>query len=268
VKFDTAKLAYYSPTGTTRKILNSIAEGLGVATVEDLDLTLPGSGIPEGKEAGDALVVFGVPVYEGRVARTAVPRIQQLQAEGAPAVIVVLYGNRDYEDALLELNDLTREMGFLPVAGGAFVGEHSFANEDRPIGNGRPDEEDLAAARAFGAAIHSKLEGLATVDAAATITPPGNTTYIERDRSALADRCATTIEETCTLCGDCAGLCPVGAITIGDVVETDNMACTLCNACVKGCPEGARVVDDPMINKIVAWVSKNFQARREPETFL
>lgn len=268
MNLDTVKLVYYSPTGTTRKILNGIAEGFGAATVEDVDLTLPGTNLPAMGANGDALVVFGVPVYEGRVAKTAIPRIQRLQAERAPAVIVVLFGNRDYEDALLELNDITREMGFLPIAGGAFIGEHSFANEKRPIGNGRPDAKDLAMAKAFGASIRNKLEGLAAVNDSATITPPGNNQYIERDRSALADRCATTIEEKCTLCGDCADLCPVGAITIENKVETDNMACTLCNACVKGCPEGARVVDDPMINKIVAWVSKNFQDRREPETFL
>ncbi|MBW2175566.1 MAG: 4Fe-4S dicluster domain-containing protein, partial [Deltaproteobacteria bacterium] len=63
-------------------------------------------------------------------------------------------------------------------------------------------------------------------------------------------------------------LCPVGAITIEEVVTTDDLACILCNACVKSCPTGARVVDDPMINKIANWVSKNYQARREPETFI
>ncbi|MEN8245731.1 MAG: hypothetical protein ABFS43_12615 [Thermodesulfobacteriota bacterium] len=60
----------------------------------------------------------------------------------------------------------------------------------------------------------------------------------------------------------------MGAITIEDTVLTDNLACTLCCACVKDCPTDSRVVDDPMVNKIANWVSKNFQDRREPETFL
>lgn len=262
----TVTLAYYSPTRTTQKILQGIAEGLNAENVQQVDLTLPETAPPADKQAD--LILIGVPVYEGRVAQTAIPRLQQITAGQTPAVVVVLYGNRDYEDALLELGDLVADKGFLPIAGGAFIGEHSFASDTRPMANGRPDDQDLAKAREFGANIRAKLDNMASIDDAVRIDLPGNTPYIFRDRSPLADRAATTMEETCTLCGTCASLCPVGAITIEDTVLTDNLACTLCNACVKSCPSGARVVDDPMVNKIANWVSKNFQERREPETFL
>ncbi|MBT7153007.1 MAG: 4Fe-4S binding protein [Deltaproteobacteria bacterium] len=265
---DTVKLVYFSPTGTTRKILNEIAQGLGGRKVEQIDLTLPVADTLKPSEIRDEMVIFGVPVYEGRVSKTAIPRLKRFKADRTPAVIVVLYGNRDFEDALLELNDLTRELGFLPVAGGAFIGEHSFANEERPLANGRPDAEDIKAAREFGSQICAKMNGLASIEEVSSITLPGNTPYIDRDRSAMEAMSASTRDEHCVLCGECAALCPVGAITIADTVITDNVACILCNACVKNCSVGARIVDDPMINKIANWVSKNFQARREPEVFI
>jgi len=268
VNIKNVTLAYYSPTKTTRTILQGIAEGLKADSVQDMDLTLPETKTTPLDNKQEDLVILGVPVYEGRVAKTAISRLQQLKANKTPAVVVVLYGNRDFEDALLELGDLAGDLGFIPIAGGAFIGEHSFATETRPMANGRPDEQDLAKAREFGAGILAKLEKLGSWDDAVQVDLPGNTPYIFRDRSPLADRAATTMAETCTLCGTCAELCPVGAITIEDTVLTDNMACTLCCACVKGCPTDSRVVDDPTVNKIANWVSKNFQARREPEVFL
>jgi len=264
VKLNTVKLAYFSPTKTTMKILEGIAEGLGAETVQHIDLTLPEADATRQDAMQDELVLLGVPVYEGRVAKTAIPRLQRLKADKTPAVVVVVYGNRAFEDALLELSDIAWELGFFPVAGGAFIGEHAFASETRPMANGRPDTEDIAKAKEFGSGIRAKVEGMASIDEASRIDLPGDTPYIDRDRSALAEKAARTLDETCTLCGTCESLCPVGAITIEDVVKTDNLACILCNACVKSCPEGARVVDDPTINKIVNWVSKNYQARQEP----
>lgn len=265
MNLETVKLAYYSPTGTTRKILAAIAEGIGAANVEHIDLTLPEA---ETRPLDGDLVILGLPVYEGRAAKTALERLAALQAADTPAVLVALYGNRDFEDALIELNDRSREWGFLPVAAGAFIGEHSFARDDRPMANGRPDAADLSAAKDFGAKINAKLGHLETLSEASMVEPAGNRPYIDRDRSPLADRAATTNADDCVLCGTCQSVCPVGAVKVDDTVETDNMACTLCNACVKNCPTGARVVDDPMINKIVAWVSKNTQERREPVTFI
>ena len=269
MEFDTVKLAYFSPTGTTKKILCAIAEGYGAGQVEQIDLTLPTADTQGPEKIRDELTIFGVPVYEGRVSETAIFRLKQFRADKAPGVVVVMYGNRNYDDALLELSDLAGGLGFLTVAGGAFIGEHSFAREDRPMANGRPDAEDIKAAKAFGSKIRAKMTALDSMDEVSPITPPGNNPYIEHDRRGMEDKAASTIDETCTLCGECVALCPVGAITIeDDSVKTDNLACILCNACVKGCPAGARVVADPMINKLVAWVSKKFQARREPEIFI
>ena len=262
------KLIYFSPTQTTKTIVAGIAQGIGIETVSHLDLTPPTAETMDMAEMADELVVIGVPVYEGRVAGTAIPRLKKLKADNTPAVVVVVYGNRDFEDALIELRDIAEELGFIPVAGGAFIGEHSFATDTRPMANGRPDVEDMATAEQFGVKIRDKMKKMGSVMGMPSVEIPGNRPYINRDRSGLADRSASTQDEMCTLCGTCASCCPVGAITVEDTVKTDNVACILCCACVKNCPTGAREVADPTINKIANWVSKNFQARREPMTFI
>ncbi len=54
---------------------------------------------------------------------------------------MVLYGNRNFDDGLMELRNVMRDNGFYPIAAGAFVGEHSFSTI---LGAGRPDGEDMA----------------------------------------------------------------------------------------------------------------------------
>lgn len=62
----------------------------------------------------------------------------------------MVYGNRDYEDALLELRDTVASLGFTPLSAGAFIGEHSYSTAEMPVAAGRPDATDLQTARTFG----------------------------------------------------------------------------------------------------------------------
>jgi hypothetical protein len=119
MKIEKLRLLYFSPTQTTKNVLKAIAAGFKAEPVIDIDLTLPDSIRPNdsGKEIriNDGLTVIGVPVYAGRVAPEAARRIRQFKADGTPAVLVVLYGNREFEDALKELRDLAVQAGFRPM---------------------------------------------------------------------------------------------------------------------------------------------------------
>ena len=266
MNFNAVRLVYFSPTKTTQKILEGIAQGTKVGTIEHLDLTPPESKTLDLDEMQDELVLLGVPVYAGRVPLEAVPRLRRLKANGIPTVIIVVYGNREFEDALLELKDLTRESGFVPIAGGAFIGEHSYANDTTPIANGRPDTADLIKAREFGWMIREKMKDIDSIDRVSRLSVPGNSPYKKRKK--WAEISPSTRSDLCTLCKTCASVCPVAAITVKETVETDNLACILCCACVKNCPTGARVMEEPMVKQMAEWLSTNCQTRKEPEIFI
>lgn len=265
MKVRTVRLICFSPTGTTRKILVGIAAGLGIEEVEAINLTPPESGRETLTLGSDELAIIGVPVYGGRMPAEAIKRLKKISANATPAVVVVLYGNREFEDALLELKNLAREQGFLPIAAGAFVGEHSFSTEVLPIAAGRPDAGDVEKAAAFGRAVADKLGWLSQAALAEDLALPGRCPY-EGGARAMAVA-PVTKEDLCTLCGVCAGVCPTAAITVDERVTTTIESCIRCCACIKSCPEAARLWEDPMMLKISHWLHENCQARKEPQYF-
>jgi len=261
-----ARLIYFSPTQTTKKILEGISEGFQFEIVEAVDLTPPGMKTAKpGKIAGE-LVLLGAPVYSGRISPQAAERIRRFQGLHTPAVVVVVYGNRAYDDALLELRDIAVAAGFRPIAGAAFVGEHSLANAEMPIALGRPDQNDLEKAWEFGESIRKKLETMDSLDSAAVLQVPGKYPY--KDGTKRPPVSPVTREDVCIKCGQCAEACPVGAITVADEVVTEAAICIRCLACVKNCPSGARRMEDPGVRQTTKRLNETCSARKEPEIFL
>lgn len=262
MKIKNVDLIYFSPTQTTKKVLEGIAEGIATKEVTHVDLTLPAA---TQQPIGD-LAIIGAPVYGGRIPVDAKKRLRQLNAGNIPAAVVVLYGNREFEDALLELKNIASDLGFIPIAGGAFIGEHSYATKDRPIAMGRPDTEDLKKAKDFGEKIREQIKGVDSVDKMPVLEVPGNFPYKERRK--VPDMSPVTQENLCTICGTCASVCPTSAITVDETVTTRAEDCIRCCACVKSCPTGARVWDHPRIKEITEWLYTNYSKRKEPEIFL
>lgn len=261
-----AKLIYFSPTQTTRKVIEGIVHGMRVDRVDAFDLTQPEARTQHSEEVCGDLAIIGAPVYGGRIPMEAVRRLRRLKGRGTPAAVVVVYGNRACEDALLELADLAVEGGFVPIAGGAYVGEHSFSSEATPIAHRRPDAEDLRRAAEFGHKIQEKMRGIRSRDALLPVYVPGRFPYRWREEPFHAS--PVTREALCTRCGTCAAACPTVAIAIGDAVATDRATCILCCACVKNCPTGARAVEDPRVGRSVMWLAQACRKRREPEVYL
>ncbi len=266
MRIDSVTLIYFSPTRTTKRILEEIAAGVGCDLATHLDLTPPAIGGRRLAVAGASLAIIGAPVYGGRLPAIAVERLRQLQGNGALAVPVVLYGNRLFEDALLELCDVVAGRGFRPVAGGAFIGEHSYSTAALPLSSGRPDAQDLEQACDFGRQIREKLLALSSSRSLTALAVPGNFPY--REWRKPMDIAPATDMTLCTRCGACVEVCPTAAITPEDVSQTDPVSCLLCCACVRACPAGARVLDHPVIQQTQKWLSTGCAERKEPEVWL
>jgi ferredoxin/flavodoxin len=257
----TLNLIYFSPTGTSKSVMLSIAEGFNATSVKEWDMTLPDSATQNFDELGQNLTIIGIPVYAGRVPKTAVERLKRIHANGTPVVLVATYGNRAFDDALLELRDITVEQGFSPVAGAAFIGEHSFSSEAMPTAQGRPDAQDRTLATDFGKALRVKADENSLGNTELLL--PGNFPY--REGWNKPPMSPVTNKDECENCGACAKVCPTGAID--ENCNTDANLCIVCLACVRACPTNARTIAEPMILGFTKKLHDNCSTRREPELF-
>ena len=244
-------IAHFSPTGGTRKVADAIAAGFNMPAVE-MDLTKANSTVT--LDENDALMAV-LPVYAGRVPQISLERLATLKGNGQKAVAVVVYGNREYDDALLETKNALEANGFQVIAAAAFIAEHSIV---RSIAAGRPDAEDEKIARQFAADVKAKLENPAPVNV------PGNDPYVERKPSAFHH----AADENCVKCGACAEQCPVGAIPLENPSQTLGDVCINCMRCVEACPQRCRALPDSFLTMITQMLNQNASGYKKPVIFL
>ena len=239
----------FTGTGNTQKVVRTAAkaacEKLNCA-YEEYDFSLPAARARELSFTDNDLVVFGTPVYAGRVPNVLLPFLtKNIKGGGALAIPVVTYGNRNFDDGLMELRNIMIANGLTPIAGGAFVGEHSFSTT---LGAGRPDPSDLALVEELGAKAADKvLAGNTAAPVTVEGEDPIRTYYTPRDRNGNPINILKVKPKTdtakCINCGLCARICTMGSIDPQDVTSATGI-CIKCCACVKRCPKGAKYYDD------------------------
>lgn len=248
----------FSPTGGTKKISEHIAEAVCERS-EFLDVTVKAQELDFGAED---FVVISVPVYGGRVPSPVAERLSHVSAQKTPAAVVVVYGNRAYEDALLELRGMAEARGFKVMAAGAFIARHSIVPE---FGEGRPDAADYLKMDEFARRIRERLDFVASADSLPTAIVPGNREFRKYDGVPMHPS-ASRIK--CGKCGKCAAECPVGAIPASDPTKTDKDKCITCMRCVAVCPHYARSLNPVMLAAAKAGLKKACSERKEPEIFI
>jgi ferredoxin len=266
MEIQSLKLAFFSPTGTTEAVVQGISRGINQCSVEIIDITRPDARNKPLQTSENELLIIAVPVYMGRVPALLMEWLQAINAQKTPVVCVVVYGNRAYENALLELKDIMTKLGCKPIACAAYIGEHSFSSSEMPTAEGRPDENDLNHAELFGHKINEKLLSVSSVGHIPDVNIPGDYPYGGITELWSVDFIA--ISNECTQCGICAEMCPVGAIDSGNSNMIDKEKCITCCACIKNCPQNARTMKTGPVKDAAMRLNKLYNKRKKPEFFL
>lgn len=246
----------FSPTGGVRKVSEQLisvwTKHWNTVDISDIKF--------EGKECSftpEDTVLVAIPSYGGRVPATATKRISNLHGNGAKAVLVCVYGNRAYEDTLVELNDVVVKAGFKIIAAVAAVAEHSIM---RQYAAGRPDTEDKRVLKDYAKKIQKKLLN-GTLN---EIHIPGNRPY----KKEMGSKIVPQVGKNCNQCGLCAKQCPVGAIDISNSKIVNKSKCISCMRCISNCPQNARKVNKALVFVASAAMKKVCQDRKQCELFI
>jgi len=263
---------YFSPTSNTEKSVKSMAGAIaahlagkaGKSTAEaeafgvyDCTCIREESGLAKyvSKDAEihfkeDDFVVIGGPVYAGRIPAVAMKRLEKFKGNQTPCILVASYGNRHYDDALLELKDMAERNGFVVKGGAAVIGRHTYGE----IQVDRPNADDLAQMAAFAVKAFEK-EGSAE-------NIPGNPIYREGGKGGKF-RPETT--NSCVKCGICKRNCPVGAIN--DDFSVSDEKCISCFRCIRNCPMKAKVMTGESYLQFAEDFTKRLSVKKENEFF-
>lgn len=259
-------ILFFSPTGTTKKICNAIASGMGSDNPLILDMTHPDARAEIIANADSLLeeidhLIAGAPVYCGKLPLQAIECLKALKGYGKKSTAVAVYGNRDYGIALYNMVEMLSQNGFNVMAAGLFIGQHSYSDVV-PVAIGRPDESDIEKARKFGAQIVQAFKPLSI-----------NDIPIQWDKHSKSKK-YTALKPTyrgkiCVKCGRCAGVCPTGILSSETGEHLNRYVkknCIGCMACAKNCESEARIakvnpIIQIMMNRVLGQASRE---RKEP----
>lgn len=251
----------FSPTGGTKKVTDLFANAFADEYVE-IDLTDAGfAGFSFGE---NDICIVSVPSFGGRVPALTAERMAKLQGNGAKAILIAVYGNREFEDTLVEMQDIMENAGFKAVAGIAALAEHSIV---RSFAAGRPDDNDAKVLADFAEQVKAKIKAYDLVPNEAVdscLQIPGNRPY--KEVGAFPSKPKLT--DACVKCGLCVKMCPVQAIPEDLSVSMDEEKCISCMRCGSVCPVNARQVAQPVIDFLNEKLSVGAKGYKENQLFL
>jgi ferredoxin len=257
MQYSNVQQFYFSATGTTQKVVREIGSHFS-QEASQRDMLREPINAPESLDGG-SLVIIGVPVYSGRIPTLCVEMLGKLKGSNTPAIAVVVYGNRDYDDALLELTDVLTGNGFIVLGAGAFVAQHSIFPR---VGAARPDQSDMRRIAEFSQQCKAKLEQMTGTEKSVQVK--GNSPYKKPAPVPLKP----SASKRCNACGACARVCLTGAISKENPPAKNKDLCISCAACIAACPQEAQAFRGILYSLFGKLFERKCSPRREPETFV
>ena len=241
----------FSPTGGTEKAAHLLGRQWSENPVK-IDLSDARTDFTQCEISSEDMVLIAMPSFGGRAPAVAMERLKQIAGNGAKCTLVCVYGNRAYEDTLVEMEDAAKECGFRVIAAVAAVAEHSILPQ---YAANRPDASDEEQLADFAAKIAVKDSEITSL--------PGNRPYKKSGGAGLVPKPT----KECVKCGLCAEKCPVQAIDPASFAA-DPKLCIGCMRCVKQCPQNARKVNGLMVSIAGMAIKKACSVRKENELYL
>ena len=254
MKIDHATVLYLSGTGTTEAYAHAFAEALPFET--DVTALRHDVSAPE-KLGSHALLVLAGPVFAGYMPPFIWERLEATRGDNTPCVLLAVYGARDYDNALFEMNEKLKAKGFVAFGAAALVARHSIA---QTVAANRPGANDIAEVKKFAGVIAKRLEEADSADQAPAFT-------FKNHEINLNSAVYPITSDACIECGICASECPAGAIPADNPSALDQSTCISCLRCIEVCPEEARALPAVLVEKVTTMLGQAGATSDKPNEF-